>query len=428
MPLDPRLKDYATPKQLEALEAIEKYGSQRKAAEALGKAKTTIDDRVKAVKRTAARHGVTDNPNFNTGQPVPEGYVLRQQTAFTGPEGEFRGRWDQTRQEGGERDNFDYVPDPRKIKSTATYTNGEGRVLGQWTREVADAQDREELWKAWIDGLKDEIKPIAKIPASRKPKQEDLCFVLPIGDHHLGMLAWAAETGEDYDIEISDNLLRQAVDYLVDASPACETALIASLGDFNHYDSFESVTPTARNQLDADGRFPKMIRASSRLLRYSIESALRKHQNVHVIVEIGNHDLASSIWMMELLQQVYEKNDRVKIDTGPGHFHYFQFGKCLVGTHHGHGTKLEKLANIMAADVPEMWGQSTYRHWFTGHIHHEKIKDHDGVRVETCAVLAPADAYARNKGYRSRRQIQSILLHKDIGEIGRQTFTPGMMG
>ncbi len=427
--LDLNLRQFATEKQWRYLTAWHETGSQAEAAKLLNCHPSGVYAARLAVERKASQQGYNpENSVFHMKHQVPNGFVLKGQSALVNENGTVSQRWDKTRLSGGERSDFQYVPDPKKIQSTATQVDQTGRVISQWTREVAGASAREEAWQAWADGLKEAIKPIKKIPVSKAKKASDLCAVYPIGDHHLGMLSWAAETGADYDIDIGERLLQAAFDYLIDASPACDTALIASLGDFQHYDSWESVTPTSGNMLDADGRFPKMVRASSRLLRYAIEAALKKHNRVHVIVEIGNHDLASSIWMMELLSQVFEKNPRVTIDTNPGHFHYFQFGKNLVGTHHGHGAKPERLANVMAADVPELWGKTDHRFWMTGHIHHDRVRDFDGVRWESFAVLAPADAYAKNKGYRSRREMKSILLHKEHGEMGRQIFTPGMMG
>jgi hypothetical protein len=193
-----------------------------------------------------------------------------------------------------------------------------------------------------------------------------------------------------------------------------------------HYDSFEPVTPTSRNQLDVDSRFPKMVRAAVRSMRFMIEEAARKHKEVHVVVEIGNHDLSSSIFLMECLHNIYENEPRITIDTSPKHYHYFSFGQCLVGVHHGHGAKPQALPMIMANDCPELWGGTKYRYWWTGHIHQQKTYDFPGCTVESFRVLAAPDAWAHQKGYRPHRDMKSIFLHKDYGEVGRFTANPDM--
>jgi len=204
--------------------------------------------------------------------------------------------------------------------------------------------------------------------------------------------------------------------------------LIAVLGDFLHYDSTESVTPQNKNVLDTDTRFSNIIRVAIRTLRYSIEKALSIHNNVYVIIEIGNHDISSSIILAEALKNIYELNDRVDIDTSPSHFHYFKFGKVLIGTHHGDKVrKPEKLPLIMANDKPREWGETTYRYWYTGHIHSDTVKDYVGCRVESFRILAPNDAWAHENGFRSMQDMKSILIHKSFGEVGRTIVNPEML-
>jgi hypothetical protein len=212
----------------------------------------------------------------------------------------------------------------------------------------------------------------------------------------------------------------------VDVSPKSRQALIAVLGDFMHYDSFKALTPTSGNLLDADSRFPKMVRAAIRALRATITCALAKHEKVHVIVEIGNHDLASSVFLMECLCALYEREPRVTVDTSPMHFHYYQFGKCLVMTHHGHGQKMQYLPLLMATDRPAEWGATKHRYIWTGHIHHWSAKDFPGCSVESFRVLPPADAWASQKGYRPARDMNAIILHREHGIKARHIVSPDM--
>lgn len=73
----------------------------------------------------------------------------------------------------------------------------------------------------------------------------------------------------------------------------------------------------------------------------------------------------------------------------------------------------------MAADRPEDWGATEFRHWLCGHIHHWTAKEHPGVVVETFRTLAGKDAWHAGKGYRSRRDMNCIVYHKQYGEIQR---------
>jgi hypothetical protein len=255
----------------------------------------------------------------------------------------------------------------------------------------------------------------------------DKMAVYLVGDHHMGMLSWAPETGANYDLEIGERLLVGAFDYLTANVPASPKAAIVFLGDFKHYDSYKPVTPASGHILDADSRFPAMVQATIRCKRAAINAALRRHHHVLVIDELGNHDESGSVIDREWLSVVYENEPRVTVDTSPRHFHYFRHGRTLVGVHHGHGAKPEQLQGIMSADCPAEWGDTTYRYWYTGHVHSKRQWDYPGCSVESFRILPPNDAWAFNKGYRSHRGMEAIVLSEKFGEVLRVPFKPEML-
>jgi hypothetical protein len=383
----------------EALNALHQHGNQHAAARALGLARPTLQNRIS----TANRYGLTPgvDPATHDAADARQGYAPEHDMTRT-------------------------VPDGFHVKGISTLYDRNGDMAAQWVKSNIDAERQDQIFREAIAAMAEKL-PRVKPVAAPKLSSEQLMACYPIGDHHLGMLSWEPETGADYDLAIAESLLASCSDHLIDALPPCREAVIAVLGDFLHYDSFESVTPASRNQLDADSRFPKMVRAAIRSLRRMIDRAVTRHLHVRVIVEVGNHDISSSIFLMECLANLYEKEPRVTVDTSPRHFHYFRFGKCLVGTHHGHGVKAEKLPLVMAADRAEDWGQTEYRYWWTGHIHHDSVKEIEGCRVESFRVLAPQDAWAANKGYRAGRDMKGIVLHKDYGEVARHIVNPAMV-
>jgi len=385
----------------EALNALAQHGTQTKAAKSLPKAvpRATFQNRIDAAKRYGLVPGT--DPASHEAADARQGYAPDHDMTRT-------------------------VPDGFHVKGVSTLYNGNGEVSAQWVKSDLDKARQEELFREALVAMGEKLPRVKPIPAP-KHASETLMACYPVGDHHLGMLSWGEETGEDYDIAIAESLLAKATDHLINSLPSCEQAVIAVLGDFMHYDSFESVTPTSKNQLDADSRFPKMVRAAIRSLRRMIDQALIHHSHVRVIIEIGNHDISSSIFLMECLANIYDQEPRLTVDTSPRHFHYFRFGKNLVGTHHGHGAKMDKLPLIMATDKADEWGQTQYRYWWTGHVHHDQVKDFEGCRVESFRILAPQDAWAANKGYRSGRDMKAIVLHKEYGEVARHIVNPAMV-
>lgn len=303
--------------------------------------------------------------------------------------------------------------------------DGDEPVL-QWVKTKEDQAKQWELFQKAVEAFTEQLPPVD--PTGGPAEVEtDRMVGIPVGDHHLGMLSWGEETGTDYDLTIGERLLHQSIDYLVNAAPACDTALLAILGDYLHYDSFEAITPLNRNKLDSDTRYPKMARVGIRCTRRAIESARQRHRNVRVIIAPGNHDPTGATWLRECLAALYEKEPRVTIDTAPRHFHYFDFGKNLIGVHHGDTVKkAEDLPLIMATDCPIEWGRTQHRYWWTGHLHSDNLKDIQGCKVERFRVLPPVDGWAHKSGYRSLSDMKAIVYHKQFGEVGRQTVNPAM--
>jgi len=384
--IDEGLRPYATPRQWEVYCAVQEHGSQRAAARALGCVQSNISTALTAMHARAVQRGYS--PDHDMTHPAPQGF---------------------------------------RVKGTSTlYDLQSGEARMQWVKTATDGS--EDALQAIVDGLKDEVPSVAPIPPPERVTAS-LMAAYPIGDHHIGMLAHKSETGENFDISIGEDLLRGAMERLTNSAPPAETALVAVLGDFLHFDGWSAVTPTSGHLVDADGRFYKLVRAALRSIRHAVACALQRHQNVSLAITIGNHDLSSAVWLMEALAMFYETEPRVTVDTSPSHFKYHRFRRNLIGMHHGHGkaAKPGDLPGIMAHDRATDWGETLHRTWYTGHIHNRQFFEAPGCSVESFRILPPADAYAANNGYRSQREMQAIIYHDEHGEIERHRITPLML-
>lgn len=379
------LAAFATDRQREYLSAIERVGTVRGAAADLGLNESTIRISLKSLRKRAIRQGYS--PDHDMTHTVPDGF---------------------------------------QVKGVSTFYNADGVPTAQWVKSQADRERQDELMREAVEALCKDVKPVRSIKGP-KGTLSSLMSAYPVGDHHIGMLSWHEETGADYDTPKSEDLLIGAMDYLVDAAPKSRVGAVILLGDFLHYDSFQAVTPQNRNLLDADGRYPKMVRVAMRTVRYAISKALKKHDEVVVIVSGGNHDPSSMVFLREALSCLYENEPRVRVDGEPTAFHYLRFGKVLIGVHHGDRVKPEQMPLLMAQDRAKDWGETTHRYCYSGHIHHDKVRDVGGVRVESFRVLPPTDAWAHNAGYRSGRDMKRIDIHAEHGEVARQLVTPEML-
>lgn len=326
-----------------------------------------------------------------------------------------------------EHDMTHVVPDGFKVKGVSSYYDKEGKLRGQWVKSSEDQQRQYELMLAACEAM---TQDLPKVDPVRGPDSTlgSLMAVYPIGDAHIGMRAWGEETqGDSWDMTEAVRVQCGAMAALVGLAPPARQAVIINLGDWFHADNMEGMTSRSGHIMDLDGRYAKMISVGMKVMRQCIASALQKHATVRVINVVGNHDDTGALWMSVALAHTYENEPRVIIDRAPSALHYIEHGKVLIGTHHGHTCKSERLPGVMAADQAEAWGRTKYRYWYLGHVHHQSVKEYAGVTVESFNTLTAKDAYASFGGYRAQQNMKCIVMHSEYGEVARHTVSPDML-
>jgi hypothetical protein len=313
------------------------------------------------------------------------------------------------------------LPLGQRVKGTSTLykydRDGEWKETLQWvkTKEDIGLEQITEALRNAFDGYTGRAELIDP-PAH---SDDDLLSVYPIADQHNGLLAWEAETGENYDLKIGADRLRESMARLVSQSPASKQALILNLGDWQHTDDQKNMTPRSGNLLDVDSRYFKILTTGVQLMMDCIELALQKHETIIVRNLPGNHDPHASIALTIALGAFYSNNPRVTINQDPSDFFFHRFGETLIGANHGHKMRAQSMAMTMAVRRREDWGSTKY-HWFLfGHIHHETVKEIGDVRCESFQTLAAKDAHAAQSGYCSGQSLTSVTIHRKHGEIGR---------
>lgn len=244
----------------------------------------------------------------------------------------------------------------------------------------------------------------------------DLLTIYNVADHHLGMYAWARETGNDYDLEVARDLLLRKMRDLVARTPNSATAVVLNLGDFFHSDSNENRTRKGQNPLDTDTRYAKVLQMGVDLMVQTIELALQKHQKVIVRNIAGNHDTYAALALSVALEAFFRNDRRVVVDADPAPFWWYRFGKVLLGAAHGDMARPEDMPSVMAAVRPEDWGATTWRYVYLGHFHRfGKGGEAGGARWETFQTLAARDAWATQMGFASGRSMTALTHHKEYG-------------
>ena len=379
--IDVKLKSFASETQGRYLDAINEHGSINKASRALGVNVSTVSRSLDRLRKSAAIRGYS--PSHDWTNPVPETHVA---------------------------------------KGVSTYYDADGSKAGQWVKADLKQEAYNDMVKGAIEAFL-ENAPRLDVPDAPLDAQDDIIPWIQIGDAHIGMLAHAAEVGENFDLKIAERELCCAIGALIDELPPCKRVVINDLGDFTHYDNMAAVTAASGHALDADGRFPKMIRAYVRIMRFVVEKALTKSEHVDVIINQGNHSRINDVWMPELLRAVYGHTGRVHVLDNDNVFIGYRMGNTLVMVHHSDKCPPARLVGVMTSDFKKDFGETDFHYIDTGHVHHHFVsKEYPEVVIESWNHLAANDKWAHESGYRSRKAITVVYRSKIYGDVGRRVL------
>ena len=313
------------------------------------------------------------------------------------------------------------------VKGKSTLYDADENVVMEWVKTEASQEERLKAFKSVLETLKEDIQPTILTPLRNGYFNENLCNQYTFTDYHLGMMAWAEESGEDWDMKIAEKTLIKFFEFAIERSPMAEEAVFAQIGDFIHWDGLDAVTPMNRHVLDADTRFTKLVRVAIRVIRRIIKMLLEKYRKVTLIMAEGNHDQASSVWLREAFSQFYEDEPRLIIDTNPSPYYCKTFGDCCLFYHHGHKRNMNNVDSVFVSKFKEEFGKAKFIYGHLGHLHSEAKKETNLMILERHRTLASKDAYASRGGWNSDRDAKVITYHKHYGEVGRVTINIKML-
>lgn len=314
------------------------------------------------------------------------------------------------------------LPEGQGIRGVSTLTDGRGNVKLQWIK--TRAEDARAAAMASIMERLPEIFGSAAAKPTPPPdiNADDVAAVYGVGDLHVGMRAWCHREGVTWDLDIAESIALGAFEAVAQRGAPASTGILINVGDWHHHDG-KGVTPKSGHLLDNAGSWAEIVDASFRIQPGMIDILLRHHERVIVFNAIGNHDLFSTDMFRAGIAAWYRNEPRVTVDRTPGKVSYHQHGKCMLATTHGDLIKMDDIGSVMACDQPRMWGETVHRYAYTGHVHHKQVKEYRGVVVESLRTLAAKDSYASDHGYRAGRDLSRISLHREWGEVARNTIT-----
>jgi hypothetical protein len=377
----------ASDTQIEACKAVMAYGTNNKAAKALGKGRRGIDRIMKLLEERAASKAVA--PHKSVDRETMAGF---------------------------------------EAKRVSTAYKEDGTIALQWVIQEPEKISLKQRLDHMLEGIKDDLTGLKKAVKAPARVNADYLAMYMIGDHHFGMLADSetkmAGDDEDWDVKIASQILLDVTERLSQRVCDAEVGVLLNVGDFFHADSSKNET-TAGTRVDVDTRIGKTFRLAGRLFQLLIDKMLVTHKKVVVINVKGNHDADMACHLSTCLALIYDKEPRVNVLPNYSKFIHFQWYNNLFVFHHGDRIKHEQILQAVIKNLDDEWSQSKNRYCHLGHIHHHIAREYGSMHFEHWGSLTTTDQWHSDSGYGAERSMTAVVYHKENGEDTRVKIKVG---
>jgi hypothetical protein len=271
--------------------------------------------------------------------------------------------------------------------------------------------------------FKKEIKPI-KLPKKviSKELNNDVMIEYPAIELHLGKMAVADDVGEDYNYKIASDRFNRTIEKTLQTQEIARAGtLFMCIGsDFFNTDT-TFYTTTRGTPQDNDLRWKKMFLVGLELYKNALITLREKFNKIDIQLVQGNHDEMASFYLYIALQQYFKNDKTITFSNDLKKVQCYEFGKCVIFTHHG-DKNLKRLIKSIPAEFYQEWGKSIHRELHLGHLHKEVVVDDEsGLLTRRIGSPAGTDEWHYNErcvGATPKHQI--FIWHKEKGLLSIQ--------
>jgi len=279
------------------------------------------------------------------------------------------------------------------------------------------------------ENLRDEI--IEKMDA-HSPKYPNIerdflvdghLLVVDPADVHIGKLATAFESGEDYNSHIAVKRVHEGVEGILQKVKGfnIDQIMLVIGNDILHVDSPKNTTTSGTSQDVCQMWYDNFLMAKQ--LYVEVIEKLTSVADVHVVFNPSNHDYTNGFFLADAFKSLFRHSTNITFDCSIAHRKYYRYFENLIGTSHGDGAKQADLGLLMATEAKKEWGDTKHRYFYTHHVHHKTSKDMIGLTIESLRSPSGNDSWHHRNGYGvgGVKAIEGFLHSKEHGQICRIT-------
>lgn len=283
-------------------------------------------------------------------------------------------------------------------------------------------------------------------------KNADNLLIIDPADPHFGKLCVPAESDSEYNLQVAQSRLEKGVSSLL--NKACNFGLRKTIlvigNDILHIDNAKRTTTSGTGQ-DTDGQWWQMFLAGKMAYIKAIEEITRVSP-VEIVFCPSNHDYVSGFMLADTIYSWFHRHPNVSfginnMNISINHRKYVRYGNNLMGFTHGDGAKEVDLKNLMQIEARQDWAAVQHSVWYVHHYHHKirKLyglganqveKDNIGIAridtgipydpesttlIEYVRSPSPPDGWHHRNGYVNKQAIEAFMHHYWDGPIARFT-------
>lgn len=248
-------------------------------------------------------------------------------------------------------------------------------------------------------------------------------LVIDPADVHIGKLATAFESGEDYNSHIAVQRVHEGVEGILQKVKGFNIDQIMLIigNDILHVDSPKNTTTSGTSQDVCQMWYDNFLMAKQ--LYVEVIEKLTSLADVHVVFNPSNHDYTNGFFLADAIKSWFRHSSNITFDCSIAHRKYYRYFENLIGTTHGDGAKQSDLGLLMAEEAKKDWGNTKHRYFYTHHVHHKTSKDMIGLTIESLRSPSGTDSWHHRNGYGigGVKAIEGFVHSKEHGQICRIT-------
>jgi len=246
-------------------------------------------------------------------------------------------------------------------------------------------------------------------------KKNGKLLIVPISDFHLNLLSDKLSTGNEYNMQIAEDIFFQVINDVIDRveDKVFEKVLFVTGNDFITADNTNGTTTRGTPQ-EVSASWFKAVHKATELIVRAIDM-LTEIAPVDVILVPSNHDLHTMFGVIQTVKAWYRGNDNVYVDDSHLPRKYYEFGKTLLTF--SHDIKVKDALQIITTEAKDKWSNCEHIVLMLAHLHQAMVYEKQGyLEVLRLPTVSGFSRWSNDKGYiQTEKKNQSFIVSKEYG-------------